>query len=74
MIWTQLRTEAKNDFKQDFFNLINTAFEKTIQNGKKHIEIKLMTTEKRRSYLLSEPNYHTKWFTENLLANETKQN
>ena len=30
---------------------------------------KLVTTEKRRSYLLSEPSYHsTKFFTENLLT------
>ena len=30
---------------------------------------KLVTTEKRRNYLLSEPSYHsTKFFTENLLT------
>ena len=31
----------------------------------------LATTDKRRSYLVSEPNYHPiKWFSENLLAIE----
>ena len=33
------------------------------------------TTEKRRNFLVSEPNYHsTKSFTENLLATEMKKN
>ena len=38
---------------------------------RKHRNIKLVTTKRRRNYLLSEPNYHTtKFFTENLLAIE----
>ena len=38
---------------------------------RKHRDIKLVTTEIRRNYLVSEPNYHTtKIFTENLLAIE----
>ena len=37
-------------------------------------DIKLVTTERRRNYLVSEPNYHTtKLFTENLLAIEMKK-
>ena len=41
---------------------------------KKHRDIKLVTTEKRRNYLVSEPNYlTTKLFTENLLAIEMKK-
>ena len=40
----------------------------------RQILIRLVTTEKRRNYLLSEPNYHTaKFFTENLLAIEMKK-
>ena len=36
--------------------------------------IKVLTTERRRSYLISEPNYHTtKYFTENLLPIEMKK-
>ena len=37
-------------------------------------DIKLVTTERRSNYLVSEPNYHTtKFFTENLLAIEMKK-
>ena len=33
------------------------------------LDIKFVTTERRRNYLVSQPNYHTtKIFTENLLA------
>ena len=36
--------------------------------------IKVLTTERRRNYLISEPNYHTtKYFTENLLPIEMKK-
>ena len=42
---------------------------------RKHIDIKLVTAERRRNYLVSEPNYHnTKLFIENLLAIEIKKN
>ena len=45
--------------------------EKTMENVRKHRDIKHVTTERRRNYLVSEPNYHTaKFFTENLLAIE----
>ena len=52
----------------------NTVFEKTMENLRKRRDIKLVTTEKRRNYLVSEPNYlTTKLFTENLLAIEMKK-
>ena len=52
----------------------NSAFVKTIENVRNHRDIKLVTTEKRRNKLLSEPNYHkTKWFSEKLLATEMKK-
>ena len=72
---TKFRKEAKNDFKKDFFKLMNNAvLGKTVENVRKHIDIKLLTTNKRRNYLVSEPNYHTtKWFLENLLAIKTKK-
>ena len=45
-----------------------------MENMRKHKDIKLVTTETRRNYLLSEPNYHTtKLFSENLLAIEMKK-
>ena len=41
---------------------------------KKRRIIKLVTTERRRDYLVSEPNYHTtKFFTENSLAIEMRK-
>ena len=72
---TKLSTEAKNDFERDFFKLMNNAvFGKTMENVKKHRDIKLVTTDKRRNQLVSEPNYHTaKYFSEDLLAIETKK-
>ena len=58
---TELRKQAKNDFE-------------TMENVRKHRDIKLVTTDKRRDQLVLEPNYHTKkWFSENLLATEMKQ-
>ena len=72
---TKLRQKAKNNFEKDFFKLMNNAvFGKTMENVRKHRDIKLVTTERRRNYLVSEPNYHTtKFFTETLLAIEMKK-
>ena len=71
----ELRKETKNDFEKDFFKLMNnSAFGKSMENVRKHRDIKLVTTDKRRNQLVSEPNYHTtKWFSENLLAIEMKK-
>ena len=58
---TKLRAESKSDFKKDFFKLMNNAvFRTTVENVRKHRDIKLVTTDKRRNQLVSEPNYHTK--------------
>ena len=57
---TELRKLAKNDFQKDFFKLMNNSvFGKTMENFRKHRDIKLVTTNKRRSKLVSESNYHT---------------
>ena len=53
----------------------NSVVGKTMENIRKHRDIKLVTTDKRRNELVSEPNYHTrKWFSENLLAIEMNKN
>ena len=72
---TELRKKAKNDLEKDFFKLMNNAvFEKPMENVRKHRDIKLVTTDKRRNKLLSEPNYHAiKWFSENLVAIEMRK-
>ena len=71
----ELRKQAKNDFKKDFFKLMNNSvLGRTFMNVRKHRDIKLVTTEKRRNQLVSETNYHaTKWFSENLIAIEMKK-
>ena len=72
---TELRKKAKNDFEKDFFQLMNNAvFGKTMENVRKHRDIKLVTTDKRRNQLVTEPNYQAiKCFSENLLAIEMKK-
>ena len=68
----RLRQKSKINFEKDFFKLMNNwVFGKTMENLRKYRDIKLITTERRRDYLVSEANYHTtKFFTENLLAIE----
>ena len=57
---TELRKLARNDFEKDLFKLMNNlVFGKTMENIRKHRDIKLVTTDKKRSKLVSEPNYHT---------------
>ena len=52
----------------------SSVFGKTMENVRKHRDIKLATTEEKRNKLVSQPNYHTtKCFLENLLAIEMKK-
>ena len=56
----ELRKAAKNDFEKDLFKLMNnSAFGKTMENIRKHRDIKLVRADKKRRKLVSEPNYHT---------------
>ena len=69
---TELRKEVKVNFEKDFIKLINnTVFGKTMENVRKHRDIRLIKTEARRNSLVSEPNYQiTIFFSENRLAIE----
>ena len=62
---TNSKTEPKNDFEKDFFKLMNNSvFGKTMQDVREHRDIKLVTTDKKRNQVASEPNYHTtKYFS-----------
>ena len=52
----------------------NGVFRKTMENMRQQRDIKVITTEKSRNYLVSEPNYQNKkFFTEHLLAIEMKK-
>ena len=72
---TELRKLAKNDFEKDLFKLMNNSvFEKTMENIRKRREIKLVTTVKKRSKLVSEPNYYTiNLISEDLSITEMKK-
>ena len=53
----------------------NSVFGKTIENVRKHRDIKLVKTDVKRNKLVSEPDYYTtKRFSENLLAIKMKKN
>ena len=57
---TELRKEAKNDFKKNLFKLMNNSvFGKAMENASNHRDIKIVTTDKQRSILASEPNYYS---------------
>ena len=71
---TKLRIKANNEFGKKFFKLmINSVFGKTMENLRNHRNVKLVTTDEKRSKLISEPNYTAKRFSENLLAIEMKK-
>ena len=51
-----------------------SGFRKTMENNRKYRDIKLVRTERRRNYLVSQPHYHTtKFFTEKLLLIKMKK-
>ena len=72
---TELRKNAKNEFEKNFFKLMNdSVFGKTMENVRNHRDIKLVTSDKRRKRLVSEPNYHShKKFSDHLMAIEMRK-
>ena len=71
---TDLRKNAKNNLKKDFFKLMNNVvFTKAMENVRRHRDIKLVTIERRRNYFVKESNHHaTKFPKGHLLAKEKK--
>ena len=71
---SKLRQQAKNNCGKDFFKLMNnTVFGKSMKNVRKHRNVKIVTTERRRNYLVSEPNYHfTKLFHRKIVIEKTR--
>ena len=52
----------------------NAVFGKTMENVRNYRDIKIVTTDKRKNQLVSEPNYHTsKYFSEHLMAIEMRK-
>ena len=71
----ELRKEAKNNCKKDFFRLMNNSiFGKTMEIVRNHRDIEIVTSNRQRNKLVSEQNYHTtKYISENLLIIEIKK-
>ena len=71
---TDLRKKGKKTWRKAFKLMNNAVLGKTIENVRKHRHLKFATRERRRNYLVSEPNYGTtKPSTEHLLAIEMKK-
>ena len=67
---TQKRTNAKNSFEKDFFKLMNNSvFGKTMENLRKRVDVRLVTSKEKLLKLVSKPTYvSSKIFNENLVA------
>ena len=69
---TELRKKAKNEFEKDFFKLANNSvFGKTMENIRKHKDIKLVTNKKAFLRNVMKPNFKSGvLFDENLMGCE----
>ena len=71
---TDLRKKAKIILKKTSKLMNNAVLEKTMKNVRKLRDIKILVTEKRRNYLVSDLNYHTTiFFSKSLLTIEMRK-
>ena len=72
---TELRKKTQNEFEKNVFKLLNNSvFGKAMESVRNHRDIKLVTSDKRRKRLVSEPNYHSHIkFSNCLMAIEMKK-
>ena len=71
----ELRMKAKNDFRKDFFKLMNNSvFGKTMENLRNRVDIRLVTNEVKARKLFAKPNYESRTiFSDNLIAVHMKK-
>ena len=67
---TEKRKNAKNTFEKDFFKLLNNAcFGKTMENLRKRVDIRLVTSKHKLLKLASKPTFvSSKIFNDNMVA------
>ena len=67
--------KANNDFEKDYFKLLNNSFYgQTMENVRKHGDIRLVNNENRRSKIASKPDYKgTTYISEDFLKMELKK-
>ena len=67
---TEKQKHAKNSFEKDFFKLMNNSvFGKTMENLRKRVDVRVVTSERKLDKLTSKPTHvSSKIFNENLMA------
>ena len=59
MLNTRLRTSAKNEFEKSFFKLMsNSVFGKSMENIRKHKDMKLVVNQEKYTKYVMKPNFN----------------